>query len=83
MSRAATPEELFTGRRQSRATKLDAYKPYLDLRRQEGCTNAWKLWEEIREQGYPDGYGNVRNSVSRTLRGKPSRSDHGRHRPAP
>jgi len=70
-SRATTPEELFTGQWQSRATRLDAYKPYLDLRWQEGCTNAWKLWEEIREQGYPDGYGNVRNYVSRTLRGKP------------
>jgi hypothetical protein len=70
-SRATNPEELFTGQWQSRATKLDAYKPYLDQRWQEGCTNAWKLWEEIKEQGYPDGYGNVRNYVSRTLRGKP------------
>ncbi|MFH8701614.1 ISL3 family transposase [Streptomyces chartreusis] len=70
-SRATTPEELFTGQWQSRATKLDAYKPYLDQRWQEGCTNAWKLWEEIKEQGYPDGYGNVRNYVSRTLRDKP------------
>ncbi|MFD9225541.1 transposase [Streptomyces sp. NPDC060064] len=70
-SRATTPEELFTGQWQSRATRLDTYKPYLDQRWQEGCTNAWKLWEEIREQGYPDGYGNVRNYVSRTLRGKP------------
>ncbi|MEU1566825.1 MULTISPECIES: ISL3 family transposase [Streptomyces] len=70
-SRATTPEELFTGQWQSRATKLDAYKPYLDQRWQEGCTNAWKLWEEIKEQGYPDGYGNVRNYVSRSLRGKP------------
>jgi hypothetical protein len=70
-SRATTPEELFTGQWQSRATKLDAYKPYLDQRWQEGCTNAWKLWEEIKEQGYPHGYGNVRNYVSRILRGKP------------
>ncbi len=54
-SRATTPEELFTGQWQSRATKLDVYKPYLDQRWQEGCTNAWKLWEEIKEQGYPDG----------------------------
>ncbi|MGY4923354.1 hypothetical protein [Streptomyces sp. 900105755] len=67
LSRAATPEELFTGQWQSRATTLDAYKPYLDLRWQEGCTNAWKLLEKIGEQGYPDGYGNVRNYVSRTL----------------
>ncbi|MFI6645325.1 transposase [Streptomyces sp. NPDC050504] len=70
-SRAATPEEMFTGQWQSRATKLDAYKPYLDQRWQEGCTNAWKLWEEISEQGYPDGYANVRTYVSRVLRGKP------------
>ncbi|WKX15851.1 hypothetical protein [Streptomyces sp. NL15-2K] len=43
-SRAATAEELFTGQWQSRATKLDAYKPYLDQRWREGCTNAWRLW---------------------------------------
>lgn len=70
-SRAAAPEEMFTGQWQSRATSLDAYKPYLDQRWQEGCTNAWKLWEEICEQGYPRGYGSVRNYVSRVLRGKP------------
>ncbi|MFG2133067.1 transposase [Streptomyces sp. NPDC048751] len=33
--------------------------------------NAWKLWEEIKEQGYPRGYASVRDYVSRTLRGKP------------
>lgn len=70
-SRATTPEELFTGQWQSRATPLDAYKPYLDQRRQEGCTNAWKLWEEPCEQGYPRGYNSVRDYVSRVLRGKP------------
>ncbi|MFG3022675.1 hypothetical protein ACGFZQ_29705 [Streptomyces sp. NPDC048254] len=70
-SRATTPEELFTGQWQSRPTKLDGYRPYLDQRRQEGCTNAWKLWEEIKEQGYPRGYGNVRNYISSTLRGMP------------
>ncbi|MFF2060590.1 hypothetical protein ACFVWZ_02095 [Streptomyces sp. NPDC058200] len=58
-SRATTAEELFTGQWQSRTTKLDAYKPYLDQRWQEGCTSAWKLWEEIRKRGYPDGYGNA------------------------
>ncbi|MFB6508012.1 hypothetical protein [Streptomyces sp. NPDC056410] len=58
-------------RRASRPTKLDAYKPYLDQRWQEGCTSAWKLWEEINAQGYPDGYGNVCAYVSRNLRGKP------------
>ncbi|MFD0078674.1 ISL3 family transposase [Streptomyces sp. NPDC127166] len=70
-SRATEPEQLFTGQWQSRPTKLDAFKPYLDQRWQEGCTNAWKLWEEIKKQGYPDGYGNVRAYASRNLRGKP------------
>ncbi|WP_151476050.1 ISL3 family transposase [Streptomyces albicerus] len=70
-SRATTPEEMFTGQWQNRATTLDDYKPYLDQRWQEGCTNAWKLWEEIKEQGYPRGYAGVRDYVSRNLRGKP------------
>lgn len=70
-SRAATPEELFTGQWQSRATKLDPYKPYLDQRRQEGCTNAWKLQEETKEPGCPQSYGNIHNHVSRTLHGRP------------
>jgi hypothetical protein len=82
-SRAATAEEMFTGQWQSRATRLDDYKPYLDQRWQEGCTNAWKLWEEIREQGYPRGYASVRAYVSRTLRGKiPDRQRDGRQQPA-
>ncbi|MEV1025573.1 ISL3 family transposase [Streptomyces sp. NPDC050264] len=67
----ATPEEMFTGQWQDRPTRLDAYKPYLDQRWQEGCTNAWKLWEEIKEQGPPRGYAGVRAYVSRNLRGKP------------
>ncbi|WP_443072582.1 ISL3 family transposase [Streptomyces sp. RPT161] len=70
-SRATTPEEMFTGQWQSRATRLDDYKPYLDQRWREGCTNAWKLWEEIKEQSYPRGYASVRDYVSRTLHGKP------------
>ncbi|MFJ7961585.1 transposase [Streptomyces sp. NPDC096319] len=47
------------------------HKPDLDRRWQEGCTNAWKLGEEITAQGSPDGDGNVRAYVSRNLRGKP------------
>ncbi|WP_261398809.1 ISL3 family transposase [Streptomyces misionensis] len=70
-SRATTPEDLFTGQWQSRATRLDAFKPYLDQRWQDGCTNAWKLWEEISEQGYPGNYSSVRDYVRKTLRGKP------------
>ncbi|MFJ8540324.1 hypothetical protein ACIREI_44630, partial [Streptomyces sp. NPDC093591] len=44
---AATPEEPFTCQWQNRPSVLDYYKPYLDDRWNEGCTNAWKLWEEI------------------------------------
>ncbi|MER5904865.1 hypothetical protein ABT150_33020 [Streptomyces mirabilis] len=70
-SQATTPEDLSSGQWQSHRTKLDTYEPYLDQRWQEGCTNAWMLWEEIKEQGYPDDYGNVRAYASSTLRGKP------------
>lgn len=69
-SRATTPEELFTGQWQNRHTKLDQYKPYLHQRWQEGCTNAWALWEEIKTQGYPDGYASVRDYIG-TLRVTP------------
>ncbi|MGW0312670.1 hypothetical protein [Streptomyces flavidovirens] len=45
---AARPEDLFRGQWQhNRTSVLDEYKPYLDERWDEGCTNAWKLWEEI------------------------------------
>ncbi|MGW7276511.1 hypothetical protein ACWGH5_39205 [Streptomyces sp. NPDC054864] len=64
-SRATTPEGMFTGQWQNRATRFDDYMPYLDQRWQEGCTNAWRLWQEIKEQGYPRGYASVRNYVSR------------------
>ncbi|MFB9601365.1 hypothetical protein ACFFTQ_00015 [Streptomyces roseofulvus] len=56
----ATPEELFTGQRQNRPSVLDDYKPYLDDLRSEGCTNAWKLWEQIVPLGYKSGYQRVR-----------------------
>ncbi|MFB7214669.1 ISL3 family transposase [Streptomyces sp. NPDC056255] len=56
----ATPEELFTGQWQNRPSVLDDYKPYLDDRWSEGCTNAWKLWEEIVPLGYKGSYQRVR-----------------------
>ncbi len=50
---AAKPEDLFRGQWQhDRTSVLDEYKPYLDERWDEGCTNAWKLWEEIVPLGY-------------------------------
>ncbi len=57
---AATPEELFNGQWQNRRSILDDYKPYLDDRWSEGCTNAWKLWEEIVPLGYKGSYQRVR-----------------------
>ncbi|MHC0432994.1 ISL3 family transposase [Streptomyces sp. O3] len=57
---AAMPEELFTGQWQNRHSVLDDYKPYLDDRWSEGCTNAWKLWEEIVPLGYKGSYQRVR-----------------------
>ncbi|MFE7331396.1 ISL3 family transposase [Streptomyces sp. NPDC057565] len=57
---AAKPEDLFRGQWQyNRPSALDEYKPYLDGRWSEGCTNAWKLWEEIIPLGYQGSYGIV------------------------
>ncbi|GAA3659475.1 hypothetical protein GCM10023079_55090 [Streptomyces chitinivorans] len=53
---AAKPEDLFRGQWQhNRTSVLDEYKPYLDERWGEGCSNAWglwELWEEIVPLGY-------------------------------
>ncbi len=57
---APTPEELFTGQWQNRPSVLDEYKPYLDDRWNDGCTNAWRLWEEIVPLGYKGSYQRVR-----------------------
>ncbi|MFE9636551.1 hypothetical protein [Streptomyces sp. NPDC006463] len=60
MADAATPEELFHGQWQGRPSKLDAFKPYLDDRWNQGCTNAWRVWEEIVPLGYQGSYQRVR-----------------------
>lgn len=57
---ATAPEELFTGQWQNRTSVLDEYKTYLDERWNEGCSNAWKLWEEIVPLGYKGSYQRVR-----------------------
>ncbi|MFJ6558214.1 ISL3 family transposase [Streptomyces luteogriseus] len=55
---AARPEDLFRGQWQyNRTSTLDECKPYLDERWDEGCTNAWKLWEEIIPLSYQGSYG--------------------------
>ncbi|MFD7533549.1 ISL3 family transposase [Streptomyces sp. NPDC059849] len=57
---AVAPEELFQGQWQNRPTILDEYKPYLDDRWNQGCTNACALWEEIVPFGYKGSYQRVR-----------------------
>lgn len=57
---AAVPDDLFQGQWQNRPTILDEYKPYLDDRWNQGCTNAWALWEEIVPFGYMGSYQRVR-----------------------
>ncbi|MFE5097279.1 transposase [Streptomyces sp. NPDC056638] len=57
---AIAPEDLFQGQWQNRPTVLDEYKPYLDDRWNQGCTNAWALWEEIVPFGYKGSYQRVR-----------------------
>ena len=59
--RAASPGELLAVARDGRATPLDGYKDYLHQRWNAGCTNASALHAEIRAQGYPGGYGGVRD----------------------
>ncbi|MFD5192577.1 hypothetical protein ACFWMU_31385 [Streptomyces sp. NPDC058357] len=59
-SRADAPEDLFDRQWQNRTSVLDEYKIYLDDRWNEGCTNAWKLWEEIVPLGCKGSYQRVR-----------------------
>lgn len=55
---ATKPEDHFRGQWQhNRTSVLDECKTYLDERWEEGCTNAWKLWEEIVPLGYRGSYG--------------------------
>ncbi|MEV7405833.1 hypothetical protein AB0N93_36365 [Streptomyces sp. NPDC091267] len=52
--------ELFAGQWQNRPSVLDECKTYLDDRCGGGCTNAWKLLEEIVPLGYGGSYRRVR-----------------------
>ncbi|MFE6926333.1 hypothetical protein ACFVAV_35350 [Nocardia sp. NPDC057663] len=52
-ARAESPEELLVNNRTGyRTGLLDEFKPYLYQRWNDGCTNAARLFEEIRERGY-------------------------------
>ncbi|WP_298798378.1 hypothetical protein [Pseudonocardia sp. 73-21] len=50
-ARAATAEELITTMPR-RGSDLDGHTAYLATRWQEGCTNAMRLTQELRERGY-------------------------------
>lgn len=47
--------------RAPRPCRLDAYKPYLNQRWQEGCHNGAQLLREVRERGYRGGYSRLRD----------------------
>ncbi|MGW6362450.1 ISL3 family transposase [Streptomyces sp. NPDC055092] len=62
---AADPDELLVGRWTGRASILDPYTPYLHQRWAEGCTVARRLFEEVRERGYPGGESVVKKYVAK------------------
>ncbi|MFC9759732.1 ISL3 family transposase [Streptomyces sp. NPDC056921] len=54
-----------------RPSRLDPYKPYLERRFAEGCTNVTRLHSELVAEQAPVTYGMVRAHIA-TLRGAPS-----------
>ncbi len=51
-------------RRARRRPVIDAYRPYLDRRWQDGCHNATVLFHEIRDQGYRGSYLTCANYIA-------------------
>ncbi|WP_434600592.1 ISL3 family transposase [Streptomyces sp. A5-4] len=62
---AAGTDELLVGRWTGRTSILDPYKPYLHQRWAEGCTVGRRLFEEVRERGYPGGVNVVKKYVAK------------------
>ncbi|WP_435807043.1 transposase [Streptomyces canus] len=79
---AATPEDLFRGQWQGRPSKLDAFKPYLDDRWNQGCTNTRTVWEEIVPLGYQGSYQRVRVYFREKRTPLPTRSQLAHRHPA-
>ncbi|MET9088879.1 transposase [Streptomyces sp. NPDC004237] len=78
---ANDPEELLVGRWTGRASILDPFKPHLDQRFAQGCTNARRLFEEIAQRGYPGKEQIVRKYVHQLRLAFP-RQDPPRRRPS-
>ncbi|MFJ3880839.1 hypothetical protein ACIPW5_25740 [Streptomyces sp. NPDC090077] len=51
------------GQWQDRTSKLDRYRPYLEQRIAEGCTNLSILHRELQELGARCAYSTLRDSV--------------------
>lgn len=78
---ATDPDELLVGRWTGRDSILDPYKPYIDERYAAGCTVARRLFEEIRQRGYPGQEQIVRRYVHRLREAFP-RQDPPRRKPS-
>ncbi|PPS68519.1 hypothetical protein BV882_32425 [Streptomyces sp. 46] len=65
LANAATADELLVGRWTGRTSILDPCRPYMHQRWAEGCTVARRLFEEVRERGYPGGESVVKKYVQR------------------
>ncbi|MEV5880632.1 ISL3 family transposase [Streptomyces sp. NPDC052101] len=64
-------DELLVGRWTGRNSILDPYKPHIHQRWAEGCTVARRLFEEVRERGYPGGENVVKVYVAKLRAGFP------------
>ncbi|MFF3017224.1 hypothetical protein [Streptomyces sp. NPDC057939] len=62
-ARAAIPEAMLHGRWQVRTSDLDRYRPYLEQRIAEGCTNRSILHRELQERGARCAYSTLRAHV--------------------
>ncbi|MFI6493449.1 ISL3 family transposase [Streptomyces sp. NPDC050564] len=62
-ARAASPEAMLHGQWQNRTSKLDRFKPYLEQRVAEGCTNLSQLHRELQERGVRCSYSTLRDYV--------------------
>lgn len=81
LANAKDPDELLVGQWTGRTSILAPYKPYLDRRYAEGCTIARRLFEELRQRGYPGQEQAVRRYVHRLREAFP-RQDPSRRKPS-